>query len=75
MTILELLSEHLPRDLAGIVTGYAIREDWKPFMDDVVAAFRHIMRRSHYAWSSTANPIQSRTLFALSFMKRGRERK
>lgn len=37
MTILELANEHMPLDLARIVTDYAIRKDWRPAMDEVVA--------------------------------------
>ena len=56
MTILELVSKHLPRDLAGIVTGYVIREDWTEGYNRTVLAFRHV------EWHDDGEPTRVREL-------------
>ena len=42
MTVHTLLCKHLPPDLAGIVTDYVIRKDWKDGHNWVMFSFRHI---------------------------------
>ena len=42
MTIHARLCEHLPPDLAEIVTDYVIRKDWKDGRNHVMFSFRHM---------------------------------
>ena len=42
MTVHAILCEHLPRDLAQIVTDYVIRKDWKDGHRWVMFSFQHM---------------------------------
>ena len=44
MTVLELLNEYMPRELAAIVTGYAIRDDWRSVKDNMIARMKERVR-------------------------------